>query len=175
MSKTKKILLSACLLASTIVLSRFLSIRTPIISIGFGFVPIILSAIILGPKYSVLIAGLADVIGALLFPSGAFFFGFTISSILTGLIHGIVIYRKDEFKVDKKFIIRLIISCFLVVFLINGVLNTIWVLMTSANAANIVVPIRIVKQLVMFPVQIITMLLITKSLELVINKNRSYD
>lgn len=96
MSKTKKIILSALLLALSIVLSRFLSIKTPLLTITFNFVPIILAAVWLGPKYSTLIAGLSDVIGAVLFPFGEFFIGFTISSILTGLIYGLVLYKKER-------------------------------------------------------------------------------
>ena len=91
MSKTKKLILSALLLTLTIVLSRFLSIKTPLLSINFSFVPLILAAIWLGPKYTVLIAGLSDLIGAILFPFGEFFIGFTFSTCLAGLIYGLVL------------------------------------------------------------------------------------
>ena len=106
MNKTKKILLSALFLASTIILGRILSIRTPLLTIGFSFVPIMLSAIILGWKHSTFIATMSDIIGALLFPTGSYFFGFTITSFLTGLTYGLLLHNKDEFKIDKKFIIK---------------------------------------------------------------------
>ena len=61
-SKTKKIILSALLLTLEIVFARFLSIKTPFLVISFSFVPIILASIWLGPKYTVLIAGIADII-----------------------------------------------------------------------------------------------------------------
>ncbi len=83
MSKTKKIVLAGILLALLLVLSRFLSIKTPILVISFSFVPIMMSAILLGPKYSTLIAALGDLIGALLFPFGAYFPGYTLSQALT--------------------------------------------------------------------------------------------
>ena len=70
--KYKKIILIATFIALEVVLARFLSIRTPIITIGFSFLPIMLSGIILGPKYTTLIALISDLIGAILFPSGAF-------------------------------------------------------------------------------------------------------
>lgn len=165
MKKAKKIIISALLLASSIILTRFLSIRTPLITIGFSFVSTILTAIILGPKYSIIINGLADLIGALLFPSGAYFFGFTISSLVSGAIYGLLLHRKDKFKVDKWFVVRLIISSLLVVALVNGVLNTIWVIIITKNAASIVMPVRILKQLIMLPIQVITILLISKTLE----------
>lgn len=52
MSKNKKIILSAMLLALLIVLSRFLSIETQFLVLSFSFIPIMMSAIWLGPKYS---------------------------------------------------------------------------------------------------------------------------
>ena len=164
MNKTKKILLGALLLASTIVLGRILSIRTSIITIGFSFVPIMLSAIILGPKYSVFIATLSDVIGALLFPTGSYFFGFTVTAFLTGLVYGLILYRK-EFQLDKSFLIRLIVSTLIVTGILNGVLNTIWVIMITNNASNIVIPIRILKQLIMAPIKVVCILGICKIFE----------
>ena len=58
MSKIKKMLLGAMLLAILIVLSRFASIKTEILVISFSFVPIMMSALWLGPKYSTAIAAL---------------------------------------------------------------------------------------------------------------------
>lgn len=83
MRKNKKIILSAILLALLIILSRFLSIKTPIMRISFEFVPTMLCAIWLGPKWTILIKVLGDLIGATLFPSGAFFIGYTISAGIT--------------------------------------------------------------------------------------------
>ncbi|MDO5556358.1 MAG: ECF transporter S component [Clostridia bacterium] len=57
-TKTKKIILSAMFLSILIILSRFLSIKTALLVISFSFIPIMLSAIYLGPKYSAIIAGL---------------------------------------------------------------------------------------------------------------------
>jgi ECF transporter S component (folate family) len=169
MNKTRKIALCALLLASMIVLSRFLSIRTPIVSIGFVFVPHILTAILLGPRYSVALAALADIIGALLFPSGAFYFGFTLSAIASGLIYGLLLYRKGKFKVDKRFLWRRARACLLVTLLVNGVMNTLWVIALTKNAAAVVVPVRIAKQLVMLPIQVLTMWLLCKTMEKQIN------
>ena len=169
MSRTKKIILCALFIATTIVLGRILSIRTPIITIGFAFVPIMLSAIILGPKYSTFIATISDIIGALVFPTGSFFFGFTITAFLTGLTHGLLLYRK-KFKIDKWFIIRLVISTVIVAGILNGVLNTIWIIMITKGASKIIITTRVLKQLVMAPVMIITILSIGKLFEDKINK-----
>ena len=62
MSKLKKVILSGILLALLIVLNRFISIKTPLLVISFSFVPIMMAAIWLGPKYSAAISGLGDLI-----------------------------------------------------------------------------------------------------------------
>lgn len=165
MKKNKKIIISALLLAASIVINRFLSINTSILSIGFTFVPLMLSGIILGPKYSIIIATLADLIGAFLFPFGSFFIGYTISAFLTGLVYGLLLYNKDKFEVNKKFIIHLIISILIVTILINGGLNTLWLILTSKKATIAILPTRIIKQLIMIPVMFITMYSLCKMQE----------
>ncbi len=164
MNKSKRILLCALLIASCVVLGRILSIRTSIITIGFSFVPIMLGAIILGPKYSTFIATISDIIGALLFPTGGYFLGFTITSFFVGLTYGLLLYR-NEFKIDKSFIIRLIISTVIVTGVLNGMLNTVWIIMINRGASKIVVPIRILKQLIMSPIEVITIISLCKILE----------
>ena len=163
--KIKKLIISSLLLAASIVINRFLSINTSILSIGFTFVPLMLGGIILGWKYSLIIASLADLIGALLFPFGTYFVGYTISSLLTGLVYGLLLYRKDKFKVDRSFFIRLIIAILIVTIFINGGLNTLWLVLTSKKATIAILPTRIIKQLIMIPVMFITMGSICKGLE----------
>lgn len=165
MSKIKKIIISALLLATSIVINRFLSINTNILSIGFTFVPLMFSGIILGPKYSIVIAGLADLIGALLFPFGSYFIGYTISSLLTGLVYGLLLYNKDGFNLNKKFIVKMLISIVIVCILINGLLNTVWIILTVKKAAIAIIPTRVVKQLIMIPIMFLTMLSLLKLLE----------
>ena len=170
MKKIKKIIISALLLASAIVINRFLSINTSIVSIGFTFVPLMLAGIILGWKYSLVIGLLTDLIGALLFPFGSYFVGYTISSALTGLVYGLLLYRKGDFTVDKKFMISLVIAILIVCIFINGGLNTLWLVITSKKAFLAILPTRVLKQLLMMPIMFITMVSLTKLLTKQINE-----
>ena len=165
MSKNKKIILTAILLATQIVLSRFLSIKTPILKISFAFIPSMLCAIWLGAKWTVLLNVLGDIIGATLFPSGAFFIGYTISTAISGLIYGLLLYKKeDNSYTDKKFIIRLIISVVLVTCISNIGLNTLWISITTGKAFIVLLGTRIVKELIMIPIQIVVILFLEKAL-----------
>ena len=165
MSKNKKIILTAVLLAMLIILSRFLSIKTPILKISFAFVPTMLCAVWLGPKWTVLLNVLGDLIGATLFPTGPYFIGYTISTAIAGFIYGMFLYRKEENSYsDKQFLIRLILSTALVALVVNMGLNTLWTSITSGKAFMVLFWARIVKQLIMVPIHIIVILFIEKTL-----------
>ena len=169
-SKTKKIILSAMLLAMTIVLSRFLSINTQLLVIGFSFIPMVLAAIWLGPKYAAIICGLADLIGALLFPFGTFFIGFTISAICKGLIYGLILYKKGEELTNKQLMIRLIIACILVILSVHLLMNAIWLVIMYDRAFSVVLAARVVPELIMIPIQVITIFALINALRPITKK-----
>ena len=75
---TKKLIVSAQLVALDVVLTRLLAINTPLMKIGLGFAAVALCAVLYGPWWAALTAALGDLVGALLFPTGAFFPGFTL-------------------------------------------------------------------------------------------------
>ena len=165
MSRNKKIILTAVLIAMQIILSRFLSIKTPILKVSFAFIPSILCAIWLGVKWTVLLNVLGDIIGATLFPTGAFFIGYTISTAISGLIYGVLLYKKEDNSfTDKQFIIRLIISVILVTCISNIGLNTLWISITTGKAFIVLLGTRIIKELIMIPIQIVVILFIEKNL-----------
>lgn len=163
MSKIKKIILSAMLLALLIVLSRFLSIKTQLLVVSFSFVPIMMSAIWLGPKYSALIAGLGDFIGAILFPFGTYFPGFTINAIISGAIYGIFLYQKPNEEISNlKFILKLAISSLLVLGIVNLLITPIWLHMLYGSAYWIAVGARVTTQAIMLPIHIVTIFILDK-------------
>lgn len=165
MSKNKKIILSSLLLALLIILSRFLSVKTPIMKISFAFVPTMLCAVWLGPKYTILINVLGDVIGATLFPTGPYFIGYTISTGIAGLIYGIFLYKKPSNNyTDKQFLLRLIIATTLVAVIVNMILNTFWISITGGKAFIVLFWTRIVKQLIMIPIHVIVIFFLEKVL-----------
>lgn len=165
MSKNKKIILTSTLLATLIILSRFLSIKTPILKISFAFIPTMLCAIWLGAKWTVLLNVLADIIGATLFPTGPFFIGYTISTAISGLIYGLLLYKKEENSyTDKQFLIRLIIAVVLVTGISNIGLNTLWISITTGKAFIVLLGARIVKELIMIPIRIVVILFIEEIL-----------
>ncbi len=165
MRRNKKIILVAILLAMLIVLSRFLSIKTPILKISFSFIPTVLCAIWLGPKWTVLLNVLGDLIGATLFPNGAFFIGYTISTAVAGFIYGILLYKeKEDSYTQKQFVIRLILASTLVAIIANMGLNTLSTCITTGKAFLVLLASRVIKEIIMIPVEVVVMLVIEKAL-----------
>lgn len=171
MRTNKKIILTAILLALLIILSRFLSIKTPVMKISFAFVPTMLCAVWLGPKWTILLNVLGDVIGATLFPTGPYFVGYTISTAIAGLIYGLLLYKKEGKEYSNiNFLIRLIIATALVAVICNMGLNTLWSVITTGKAFWVLLSARIVKQLIMIPIHVVVIFFLEKVLRKPFNK-----
>jgi ECF transporter S component (folate family) len=125
---------SAILIALEIVLNRFCSINTLGWKIGFSFVPIVAAAVIYGPYIGAAVGGLGDLIGAILFPIGPYFPGFTVCAALMGFVYGLFLCTNSMYGPDSllKFrnvsLIRNIIPAVLINGIVIGLfINTIWV------------------------------------------------
>lgn len=76
------------LLAIQIVMSRVLSIRLWNTTIGLSFIPLVICGRMFGVKGAVLQNVLADFIGTMLFPTGPYFPGFTLTAAINGWFYG---------------------------------------------------------------------------------------
>lgn len=146
-SATSRIVIAALLLATEIVLTRFCSISTPIVRIGFGFLPIAMLGALLGPWWAAAIYALGDFIGAILFPTGQYFPGFTLTAFLSGMVFGLVLHKK---AVTYK---RAFVTSCLVVLPFDLFLNTYWLTLLMGNAFWVLLPTRILKAILMIPVE----------------------
>ena len=145
----------ALLVAIEVVLSRFLSIRTPVVRIGFGFVPVAVSGIMFGPFGGLAVGLIGDLLGATLFPSGAFHPGFTLSAALGGLVYGLLLHQKNgEPKWShSKFLVRVGIAVCINCFVLSLGLNTVWLTQLYNKGYMVLMPPRIVKEAIMCVVQ----------------------
>lgn len=93
---TKQICVLALLTAAGVVLGRLV----PVVNlwntkIEFAFVAVMLAACISGPIGGAVVGALVDFIGAILMPTGAYFPGFTVTAAITGLVFGLLLYKKS--------------------------------------------------------------------------------
>lgn len=149
-SNVTRLIILGLFIALEIILTRFLSIHTPIVRIGFGFLPIAMLGIMYGPLWAAAAYAIGDLIGIMLFPSGPFFPGFTLSAALTGLTYGIILYKKP---ITWK---RVLIAAAIVCLGINLILDTLWLYILMDTAVIGMLPARIIKVSVMLVVQTLT-------------------
>lgn len=148
MSKTRMIVLLGLFIALEIILTRFLSVQTPILRISFGFIPIAFSAMLFGPIVGGVTAAVSDILGMFIFPKAAFFPGFTLSAFANGCIYGLLLCNKP-YSVK-----RTIFAVALIIILVDLGLNTLWLsLITGKGALALILP-RLTKSLLMFPIQV---------------------
>lgn len=143
----KKLIQISLLIAIEVILTRFCSIQTPIVRIGFGFLPIAIIAMMYGPLSAGIAYTIGDLLGVALFPSGAFFPGFTLTAFLTGVVYGVFLYNKP------KTWPRIIGAVLTVCLVLNLGLDTYWLSIMMGKGYVALLPTRIMKAALMIPVQ----------------------
>ena len=91
---TKKIAISAMLIAFDVIFTRVLALNMPLTKIGLGFAAVMVCGMLYGPGWAAVCAGLGDLVGSLLFPTGAYFPGFTVTAAIGGAILGAALYNR---------------------------------------------------------------------------------
>lgn len=153
----QRLVLMAALIALHVVTVRFLSIQTPLFRIGFGFVALVLAGVLLGPVEAMIVGAVADIIGALLFPSGPFYPGFTLTSALTGFTYGLFLHKKVT-------LLRTIFACAIVEFVLGLLLNTLWIHNLYGKAFLAILPTRAIQAVGMFVIQSVVIVLLNELL-----------
>ena len=124
--KTTKIMVTCALLvALQVILARFLSINTTFVVVNFSFLAVALAGILFGPLWGMAVGGVSDLVGASLFPFGAFFPGFTLTAALVGLVYGAFLHTKTGDLQGKSGWLR-VVGASLSASLIRFVLNSVW-------------------------------------------------
>ena len=153
----KTMVVCAVLIAAAIVLSRFLSINAWNLKIGFTFIPIFLAGYLFGPVKGALVGGVADLLGALLFPIGAYFPGFTLTCALEGATYGSLLHKKQTPA-------RILIAVGIVQLVLGLLVNTYWISVLYGSPFVPLLATRAVQCIIMIPVEFIVIGAMSKTL-----------
>lgn len=145
----QQLVIMGVLVAMDVILTRFLSINTPVTRVGFAFVARVIAAILLGPLQAAAVGGIADFIGAIAFPSGAYFPGFTLTAASFGLIYGLFLHK----RITPVRIVGAVVVSQLVCSL--G-MNTLWLTIMTDSSYVALLATRLLQALVTGAVQIVT-------------------
>jgi ECF transporter S component (folate family) len=98
----RSIVTAALLVALHTVLACFLSVMvTESLRISISFIANVVVGCMFGPVMGLVCGGLGDLIQYVIKPSGPYFFGWTISAALAGLLYGMFFYKK--FPLTNRF------------------------------------------------------------------------
>lgn len=142
----------ALLIALEVVLSRWLSFNAAQYKIGFAFVPLAIAGVLYGPLGGMAVGGVADLLGATLFPSGLFHPGFTLSTVLRGLMFGLCL-KGSGIESSKRIAFAV---CFNAVVFSLG-LNTFWIHQIYGTPYLVLLGGRAIQELILVPVQFIVL------------------
>ena len=154
---TRKLVISAMLITLDLIFTRLLAINTPVMKIGFGFAAVAMAALLYGPAWASLTAALGDIVGAVLFPSGPFFPGFTLTAAMTGLIFGLLLHG------GKKKLWQPILASALNCMLVTVLANTAMISYISGTPFDVLLAARSVQFVIMFPVQAVVLCWLNRS------------
>ena len=170
LKSTRNLVICAMMAALSIILMSTTSFYiTPHIKIGFSGLPNRLVDFMFGPVVGAIFGGVMDILKFLIKPDGGFFFGYTLTAIISGFIYGLFYYKLQIkkplktnatgrklvlvwVKANALSILLIFIANALIKILCNIGLNTLWNSMTTGKAFLALLPTRIIKNLIQIPV-----------------------
>ncbi len=159
LSNVRTISVTGMLIAISIMLSFFKLVISNVLQISFSFLPLAMGGMLYGPVVGGIMGVVSDILGYFARPNGPFFPGFTLNALLSGALYGFFLYRKP---VTMK---RVVIVSALVTVIVNLLLNPVWLSIMYGHAFIALLTGRIVKNVVMFPINTALLFSILKFVE----------
>jgi ECF transporter S component (folate family) len=147
------------LVAIGVVLSFVKIVLSPVLEISFSFLPLAAGGLLYGPVVGGVMGILTDVLGYFVRPNGPFFPGFTLNALISGVLYGLFLYKKPVTWT------RVIIVSALIAVFINLGLTALWLSMMYGKAFIVLVSARIIKNIVMFPINTALLMVLLKFIE----------
>ena len=146
--------------AFAIILNYVTTIRIgDFIKIGFSGIPNQVVSYLFGPAIGGMFGGALDILKFILHPDGTYFPGFTISAILSGLIYGVILYHRPV-NIGRIFLAQFLVKLF-----VNIGCNTLWLNMLYNKAVLLILPERIISNLIMLPIDTIICYVVLKAVD----------
>lgn len=158
--KTKSLVLMALFVVLEIICTGVLKLNFGVQRITLTFIPYAVAGYMLGSSKGALIAVLADLISFAVFPQGTYFLGFTISAMLSGALYGLL-----KGKNGKELLVWIIGISIVNAIVMNVVLNTIWLQILLGKSWNALLPVRITKNIISTPFEIVVLMAVFKGLK----------
>ncbi len=153
-----RLVVCGMMIAVDVVLARLASLNTATSRLGLALFAVAIVARSYGPAAAVVVHGLSDIIGAVLFPNGPYFPGFTVTAVLIGLIYGLCFYRAVNWWRIAVAVVGTQIVCTLC-------LNTLWLSIMLGKPFWVYLPGRLIQSAITTPVQLVGLPLLFRVLD----------
>ncbi len=145
--------------AISIVLGYFTLVLGDYLKIGFSSIANQFVYYLFGPVAGGLFGGALDILKYIIRPTGAFFPGFTIGAMIGGVLYGCFLYKRPIS------FLRILAAELTVSVICNMLLGTLWLSMLYGKAFLALLPMRVLKNLIMWPINSMLFYTIGKTLE----------
>ena len=162
---TRALVLAAIFAAMNIILTRagVIMLFGGLVRLSFGKIPLILSGLFLGPLAGAFAGLIGDVLGVIINSHGAPMIhpGFTLSSVLTGAVPGIIVILSRR---KRSSLFNVITSNIIVLILVNLLLDTLWLSQMYGNPYTVVFQTRLIPHIIIAAINIVVTYPLLKSL-----------
>lgn len=145
--------------AVSVVLGYFTFVIGDYIKIGFSSISNQMVYYLFGPVVGGFFGGALDIVKYLIKPTGPYFPGLTLVPVLAGILYGCFFYKKP-ISLPRVFAAELTVS-----FFCNVLLTTFCLSLMYGRGFMALLPVRVIKNLVMWPINSILFYTVAKALE----------
>ena len=159
--KTRTITVTAMMIAANVILTLLNPLQniSPYLRVSFDCITLPVTAFMFGPITSGIAAIIQDVIAYIIKPSGAFLPQYTLCMGMKGLIFGLILYKK------KPTFWRAFLAQLTVVIFVHILFNSVALAIAGGGAIVASLPVRIVKNIILLPIQAILMYVVLTVLD----------
>ena len=179
LKQPRTIAVTGILIALSVVLEMCRIQITQELRISFGFTAMAIIAMLFGPAVAVPAAIVGDLLGLVMNPSGGYFFGFTVTAIVSSLIYSVFLFDREVPRHDisrnmghgndplgrdnRSLLIRALCTKTLVNFVCNVGLNSFWLSMFYGNSMKVLLPMRALKNVILLVPEVVVLFFALKA------------
>ena len=149
LKSTKYLAIMAVFIALRVVVNSMFIPVAENLRISVSFIVSAVEGAIIGPAAGLVSGLISDLLGVMLFPTGPFFIGYTITAMLAAMIWGLFLY-------DQKItVLKLAGAKFVINYFVNVLLGSLWSSMLYSKGYIFYATNSLIKNSVLLPIEIL--------------------
>lgn len=149
----------AMMIAVNVILGYYTLDFSSYLRVSFGFITLPIVTMLFGPLVGCVSGILQDLVSFILRPTGGYLFTLTLNVGISGMIYGVMLYKK-RITFWRIFITKLII-----IVVVNIILNSIGLAPTVGSGLVGILPSRVIKNIILLPIQSVIVYAILKTVD----------